>query len=90
MKLFFGERTTLDFGVSLPRLARRPISGEPFLLRPWDAVTALTDGSSIMQEAPDHYTSPCVQSVEQRFPEFTNAPTYTANCKCGHAVNRML
>lgn len=85
--LFFGQRTTLDFCFSLP--ARQPISGEnsPQVL---DGFAALTDCSSIMQEAPDHYTSPCARSVEQRLLKFTNVPTSRANCRCGHAVNRML
>lgn len=68
----------------------QPISAEKAPLRPSVGFKALTDCLSIMQEAPDHYTSPCVRSVEQRLLEFTNAPTYRANCKCCHAVHRML
>lgn len=84
VNLFFGIRMILDFHL------RGSQSVEKTPLRPLVGFKALTDCLSIMQEAPDHYTSPCVRIVEQRLLKLTNAPTYRANCKCCHAVNRML
>lgn len=57
------------------------------LLRPSEGFTALTDCSSIMQKAPDHYTSPCVRSVEQRL---LYKCADVQGKLSGHAVNRML
>lgn len=62
--------------------------GGSFHHQPRDSSRAVTDGSSIMQDGPDHYTSPCVRRVEQRSLTFTNALTYIGNKITSHVRHK--